>query len=110
MVKSCAVLVLVIVGFFCLSAVPRVDAQREYYFGAEWAQIWINSDGSVDLFYNVSLTLDSGQEINWVSVGQPQGDFTIGSALDQYGNVLDTSDISSGSDYNVRVDFDSPLK
>lgn len=110
MVKSSTVLVLVIVAFVCISAIPEVGAQRQYYFGQEWAQIWINSDGSIDLFYNVSLTLDSGQEINWVSIGQPKGDFTVGSAVDQYGNVLETSDISSGSDYKVRVNLDSSLQ
>ena len=47
MVKSSILLVLVIVGFVCLSAVPGVGAQRQYYFGQEWAQIWINSDGSI---------------------------------------------------------------
>jgi hypothetical protein len=110
MVKPSAVLVLVLVGLVCISVIPRVSAQRQYFFGQEWAQVWINSDGSIDLFYNVSLTLDFGQEINWISIGQPKGDFTIGSAVDQFGNMLETDDISSGSDYKVRVNLDSPLQ
>ena len=110
MVKSFTVFVLVIIGLLCISGIPSVDGQRQYFFGQEWAQVWIRSDGSIDLLYNVSLTLDFGQEINWVSIGQPKGDFTIGSARDQYGNTLETADISSGSDYNVRVNLDSSLQ
>lgn len=110
MVKKFAILVLLLIGLMSFSFIPGVFAQRQYHFGQEWAKIWINQDGSIDLFYNVSLTLDSGQEINWVSIGQPKGDFTIGSATDQYGNILTTQDISSGSDYKVRVNFDSPLQ
>ncbi len=110
MVKFSAFLVIIIVGITCISFIPQVDAQRQYFFGQEWAQIWIRQDGSIDLFYNVSLTLDFGQEINWISIGQPKGDFTIGSAEDQFGNTLETSDISSGNDYKVRVNLDSPLQ
>lgn len=110
MVKFSAFLVIIIVGITCISFIPQVDAQRQYFFGQEWAQIWIRQDGSIDLFYNVSLTLDFGQEINWISIGQPNGDFTIGSAEDQLGNTLETADISSGNDYKVRVNLDSPLQ
>jgi hypothetical protein len=82
---------------------------RSYHFNQEWAKIWINQDGSIDLFYNLSITLDSGDSINFINVGQPQGDFTIGNATDQYGNFLLTSDASSGSDYKVKVNLNSPL-
>ena len=40
-----------------------------------------------------------------MQIGQPNGDFTIGEATDQYGHVLSTRDDSSGSDYKVRVNF-----
>ena len=110
MVKSFTLLVVLLLGLVCIPYISGVIAQRQYFFDHEWAQVWINSDGSIDLFYNVSLTLDFGQEINWVSIGQPKGDFTIGSAEDQFGNVLETDDISSGSDYKVRVNLDSPLQ
>ncbi len=110
MVKSSAVLVLLLICLISFSFIPGVLAQRQYYFGQEWAKIWVNQDGSIDVFYNVSLTLDFGEEINWVSIGQPKGDFTIDSAVDQFGNILNTQDISSGSDYKVRVNFDTPLQ
>jgi hypothetical protein len=110
MVKFSAFLVIIIVVLACISFIPQVDSQREYFFGQEWAKVWIRPDGSIDLFYNISLTLDVGQEINWISIGQPKGDFTIGSAEDQFGNTLEWSDISSGSDYKIRVNLDSPLQ
>jgi len=82
---------------------------REYHFGQEWVKVWIREDGSIDLFYNISITLDSGEDIHYVLVGQPKGDFTIGEAWDQYGNPLSTSDASSGREYNVQVNFTQPL-
>jgi hypothetical protein len=85
-------------------------AQRHYYLGHEYAKIWINQDGSIDLLYDIGLTLDSGPDINYVNVGQPQGDFTIGEVFDQYGHVLATSDASSGSDYKVQVNLSSALR
>jgi len=62
-----------------------------YHLKQEWVKIWIRQDGRIDLFYNISLTLDSGDNINYVTVGQPNSDFTIGEAKDQNGNPLDTS-------------------
>ena len=110
MVKSHAFMVAFLVGLFCISLVGMGFSQRDYFFEHEWAEVWIRPDGSIDLFYNISITLNSGQNINWISIGQPQGDFFVGSAEDQYGNILEISDISSGTDYKVRVDLDSPLQ
>lgn len=110
MVKKNTLLVFFIIEIVTLSFLPIVFAQRQYYFGQEWCQIWINKDGSIDLFYNVSLTLEAGQQISWISIGQPKRDFTIGSAKDQYGNTLQTSDISSSEDYKVRVNLNTPLQ
>jgi len=80
-----------------------------YHLDREWVKIWIKQNGSIDLFYNITITLDSGDNINYVLVGQPKQDFTIGEAFDQYGHSLATSDASSGSDYKVRVTLSSPL-
>lgn len=92
-------------------SISAVNAQeREYHFDHEWVKIWINQDGTIDLFYDMSLTLDSGQNINYVLIGQPQGDFTVGEAFDQYGHSLAMSDASSGSDYKVRVNLYEPLR
>jgi hypothetical protein len=110
MVRSCFAIVLLAMALVLITFGSCVSAQsRSYHFNQEWAKIWINTDGSIDLFYNLSITLDSGDNINFISVGQPQGDFTNGTATDQYGNLLSTSDASSGSDYKVKVNLNSPL-
>lgn len=84
-------------------------AERQYHLDHEWVKIWINQDGTINLLYDISLVLDSGPSVNYVLVGQPQGDFTIGEAMDQYGHVLSASDASSGSNYKVRVNLYEPL-
>lgn len=81
-----------------------------YHIEREWVKIWINQDGTIDLFYNITITLDSGDNITYVLVGQPKEDFTISEAKDQYGHVLSTSIASSGSDYKARVNLTSPLR
>ena len=94
----------------CGAGFILTHGERQFYFDQEWCQIWINQDGSIDLFYNVSLTLQAGQQISWISIGQPKRDFTIGPAKDQYGNTLQTSDTSSGELYEVRVNLNNPLQ
>ena len=74
-----------------------------YHLEHEWVKIWINQDGSIDLLYDIQLMLDSGDTISKVFVGQPKRDFTIGTAIDEYGNTMAASDASSGSDYKVQV-------
>jgi hypothetical protein len=80
---------------------------RSYRFNQEWAKLWINHDGTVDLFYNVSLTLESGQQISYVTLGQPTKDFMIGEVTDQYGHFLQAERSSDGT--GVKVTLDSPL-
>jgi len=82
-----------------------------YHLESEGVKIWINQNGTIDLFYNITIKLDSGDDINYVDVGQPNSDFTIGSATDRlYGHTLTTADASSGNDYKVRVYLYSPLR
>ena len=82
---------------------------RQYHLNQEWMKIWIRDDGSIDLFYNISMTLESGLNINHVFVGQPNGDFTVNETEDQYGHSLSWADASSGSDYKVQVNLATPL-
>ena len=99
-----------LVLIFAMAVMTTVYAQdRVYHVDHEWAKIWINPDGTIDLFYDMSLTLDSGSNINYIFIGQPQSDFTIGEAIDQYGHLLIASDASSGSDYKVQVNLYQPL-
>src|SRR3989304_1174135 len=106
MVKRPCLLVAVIALILTLTTITAgnvVSAQtRVYHFGREYVQIWINQDGTIDLTYIMSLILESGPNINFVWIGQPNGDFTVGKAVDQYGRILDAYDDSSGSDYRAR--------
>ena len=76
-----------------------------YTVNQEWAQLFINQDGTIDLTYNMSLTVTSGT-MHAFDLGMPNQDFTVGTATDQYGNQLNTykytSDVAS-------VDFKQPL-
>jgi len=111
MVKARSLLVTLSAVFILVTLVGTVTAQRDYHLEHEWVKIWINPEnGSIDLLYDISITLDSGPDINFVYIGQPQHDFTIGSAMDQYGHTLVATDASSGSDYKVRVNLHEPLK
>jgi len=108
--RGISIVLLFLLVFLSASVLSITVAQsRQYHLDQEWIKIWINQDGSIDLFYNISITLDSGDSINFIKVAQPQGDFTIGNATDQYGNLLSTSDTSSASDYKVQVNLASPL-
>ncbi len=109
MVKRHLLLIAFITAFAVVAFADLASAQRQYHLDHEWTKIWINQDGSIDLLYDISLTLVSGPNINFVNVGQPQRDFTIGEAMDQQGHVLVASDTSSGSDYKVQVNLYQPL-
>jgi hypothetical protein len=87
-------------------AIKAQDIQ--YHLDHEYATIWINQDGTIDLLYDIKLTCDQGT-INYVNVGQPQRDFTIGQARDEKNRTLQTADVSEGSDYNARVYLYTPI-
>jgi len=111
MVRRHFLLIALVVALSLVTFVDTAEAQqRQYHFNHEWTKIWINQNGSIDLLYDVSMTLDSGDPINWVEIGQPNGDFTIGEAIDQNGKTLSTSDTSSGGEYKVRVYPSPPLE
>jgi len=110
MVKRHPLLLTCIVVFVLLTFLGVTRAQeRVYHINQEGVEIWINQDGSIELFYNISITLVSGDPISFVRVGQPRGDFITGQAKDQYEHTLSTSDIRSVDDYKVQVNLDSSL-
>jgi hypothetical protein len=110
MVKPRFLLAVLSVMLILAALAGTVAAQRQYHLDHEWAQIWINpEDGTIDILYDISITLSSGDNINFVYVGQPKRDFTVGEAMDQQGHTLDYSDASSGNDYRVRVNLHTPL-
>ena len=88
------------------SAASLAQAQTNLYtVDHEWAQIFINDHGTIDLTYNISLTVTQGR-LTAFDVGQPNRDFTIGQAVDQYENQLHTysytPDVAS-VDFNQQV-------
>jgi hypothetical protein len=86
-----------------------VQAQNiQYHLNHEYAKIWINQDGTIDLLYDIEITCDQGT-INYVNVGQPNGDFTIGEAKDENNYTLQTADVSEGSNYRARVYLHTPI-
>lgn len=86
------------------TSIAQVQTNR-YRVDHQWAQIFINDDGTIDLTYNVTVTVLQGS-LTAFDLGQPNRDFTIGEAVDQYGNRLHTysytPDVAS-------VDFNRPL-
>jgi hypothetical protein len=83
-----------------------------YHLEKQWIKIWINPDGTIDLFYNITLALDSGEPITPtipIKVGQPNADFTIENAKDQYGNTLTATPLIQGTDYKVQINLHSTL-
>jgi hypothetical protein len=86
-----------------------VHAQNIVYsIDHQWTQIFINQDGTIDLTYNLTLSVSSGTAHS-VDIGQPKADFTPSKAVDQYGNTLQTQDASSGNDYKVNVQLKQAL-
>lgn len=108
MVNRTAIIVAFLaVCMVCALATSVTTAQSNLYtVDHEWSQIFINQDGTIDLIYNITLTVTQGT-IHAFDVGQPNRDFTLGQAIDQYGNQLNvysfTPDVAS-------VDFEQPLK
>jgi hypothetical protein len=92
-------------------SVGLVGAQdRVYTFDHQWTQIFINQNGTIDLIYNVSLTLTSGPNINIIQIGQPKDDYTIGQAVDQFGRQLQATEDNEDSNYRVKVTLSDPLR
>jgi hypothetical protein len=111
MVKNHCLLIIFLALLIPLACTRQASGwSGTYRLENESAKIWINKeDGTIDLFYNITVTLMEGDNISSITVGQPKGDFTIDEAKDQYGNTLITTDLSSGSDYKVRVNLTSSL-
>ncbi len=105
--RSAVLLVALLAVCMVSSAASLASAQSNLYtVNHEWAQIFINQDGTIDLIYNISITVTQGT-IHSFDVGQPNQDFTVGQGVDQYGNQLNTykytPDVAS-------VDFKTPLQ
>lgn len=74
----------------------------------QWAKIWVNADGTIDLQYTIQIVCDSGR-ISYVLFDQPVGDFKLGEATDTDGHRLTFEDATQGTDYKVKVYLYQPL-
>ena len=110
MVKRAPLVLIVLLAFaLAVSAASSVNAQNLVYsVDHEWAQIFINQDGTIDLTYNITVSVSQGT-MHGFYVGQPNSDFTPGTAVDQNGNSLQVADASSSGDYKVDVTLAQPL-
>ena len=108
MVRYTSFLLFTILTFIlALSIACTVSAQNLVYnVDHEWVQVFINQDGTINLTYNITITVTGGT-MRAFDVGQPNRDFTIGETVDQHGNQLNnykyTPDVAS-------VDFKEPLQ
>jgi hypothetical protein len=105
MVKPQLPLICMLILVFSAGIMQAAEAQTlEYHLDHEWVRIRINKDSTIDLFYDIQITCDSGT-LHWVEVGQPNHDFTIGKAYDENNHQLPATDTSGPGDYKVRVDL-----
>jgi len=98
--------ILIFIVLISASIVQVSAANIQYHVDHEWAKIWINKDGTIDLQYDLEMTCDEGT-IRYVDVGQPNQDFTIGEAEDSQGKALKTEVTSDQN--GVRVYLAQPL-
>ena len=110
MVKRTPLVLIALLTFtLAVSVASSVNAQSIVYsVDHQWAQIFINQDGTIDLTYNITVTVSSGV-MHGFYVGQPKSDYTPGQAIDQFGNQLNVARADSGSDYRVDVTLNQPL-
>jgi hypothetical protein len=110
MVKRAVCLLIVLITLaLALAGASVANAQNiDYTIDHERAQIFINQDGTIDLTYNITLTVISGT-INGFYIGQPKSDYTPGQAIDQYGNQLQVSRADNGNNYRIDVTLNPPL-
>jgi hypothetical protein len=105
-------LIVLLVLVLAAVAASSVHAQSlTYSVDHEWAQVFINQDGTIDLTYNITVSVSAGT-MHGFYVGQPKADFSFsstGAAVDQLGNSLQVADASSGGDYRVDVTLNQPL-
>ncbi|TFH24432.1 hypothetical protein E4G67_01980, partial [Candidatus Bathyarchaeota archaeon] len=103
------ILIALLIFMLAVSVASSVNAQNLVYsVDHEWAQIFINQDGTIDLNYNITASVSQGTMHGFYD-GQPNIDFTPGTAVDQNGNSLQVTDASSGGDYRVDVTLNQPL-
>jgi hypothetical protein len=105
-----SLLLAILGGSLFLALVPLVGAQGvTYSVSQEWTKVWINTDGSVNILYNITFTYLSGSPQGLFDVGMPKGGFQINYVESLSGASLQYQDISSGGYYGVEVTLEKPV-
>ncbi|MDQ1280227.1 MAG: hypothetical protein QG670_1490 [Thermoproteota archaeon] len=103
-------LILIVLLIMPIASIPLTFAQSiTYSVNQEWVHVWINSDGSIDLQYNITLTYLSGAPQGIITLGLPKGGYQIVSAKDLSGSSLSYSDVSQGSFYGIDITLKKPI-
>jgi hypothetical protein len=89
--------------------VTSAQAQVTYNVSQEWVRIWINTDGSIDIQYNITMTYLSDSPQGIVTVGMPKGGFQINYVNDLSGANLQFNDVSKDSFYGIDVYLTQPI-
>ena len=104
------VLLAVFGSLLFLAFVPFVGAQDiTYSVSQEWTKVWINTDSSVNILYNITFTYLSGSPQGLFDVGMPKGGFQVNYVEDLSGSSLQYQDISAGDYYGIRVSLKKPI-
>jgi len=108
--KLALLVFLVVVQSIVLSPMASTPVRAQnirFHLEHQYAKIWVNEDGSIDLLYDIEIACDS-ERITRVWIGQPVEDFTLGEAFDEEGNALEISkDFEEG--FDVLVMFRAPI-
>ncbi|UCH02602.1 MAG: hypothetical protein JSV20_02105, partial [Candidatus Bathyarchaeota archaeon] len=96
-------LLMMLVCFINITDVSSQNGELTYQIDQEWAKIWINKDGNIDLFYNITFTVHSAS-IGFLTLPMPNS-FNIIYVNDSMGSPIPYEDISEGSFYGVDIQF-----
>ncbi len=88
---------------FGLTTIKIKTNDLVYSIDKEYAKVWVNSDGTIDLFYNITVSCSSGS-IGFLTVGIPEA-FSVDYVTDDQGSPLNFEDISTGSDYLLDIEL-----
>ena len=97
---SILLLIPIVLGFTTLKIKTN---DLVYSIDKEYAKVWVNSDGTIDLFYNITVSCSSGS-IAFLTVGIPTT-FSVDYVTDDQGSPLNFEDISKGSDYLLDIEL-----
>jgi hypothetical protein len=102
------VIILLATLVLCVSSsVCQAQNAVTYTVQKVWVQITVNTDRSIDILYNITMTYTGGNPQGIVTVGMPRGGFKISSVQDLSGNTLVYTDVSSGGFYGIDVTLNS---